>query len=217
MISIALSDLDRHAHRGEEPAVMVIAAHPTLVKVENVLHQTLHRLYRLTALGINAPMTFGTQFLTHLLAFRSFVLAAAPPRQQLNIILVFQVAIERIIIGLAVHAGNFDPPFKLRQFGLQPLSFVGTIRHPFERPQHLRVMRSEAKSAMPVHPAIRPRKTPSRFPIQPVQTVGHNPLLFLLFVPDRPARFDHHFVGTDHSDGRQLIGLPGILQEKFEK
>jgi len=217
LVSLPLSDLYGNAHRGKEPAVVVIAPHPTLVKVENVLDQTLHRFDRVAALSVNAPMSLGIQLPPHLLAWRGFVFAPPHRRQQLNIVLVFQRAIERIIIRLAIHAGDFDLAFKLGHFGLQPFGFVGTIGHPFERAQHRRRVGRDTKRAMPVNPAIRLRKTPGGFPIQSVQARRHQPLLFLLFVPNRPTRFDHHFVGADHPDLGQVIPLPGTLEERVEK
>jgi site-specific recombinase XerC len=41
---IALSHLHGKTHYGKQPAIVVVAAHPTALQLERVLDQTLHRL-----------------------------------------------------------------------------------------------------------------------------------------------------------------------------
>ena len=78
-------------------------------------------------------------------------------------------------------------------------------------------MRRQAQSAVFLDPAIGTRGAPGRLAIQPMQAGRNNALLFLLLVPDRSFGLDHHFVGTDDSNGLDGIVSPRLLQERTEQ
>ncbi len=64
-IDRTLRHLHSHTHGGEEPAIVVVTAHPAEVQVENLFDQSLHRLNRRAALSVNLAMWSRAHFFDH--------------------------------------------------------------------------------------------------------------------------------------------------------
>jgi hypothetical protein len=71
-------------------------------------------------------------------------------------------------------------------------------------------VQGDGKAPMTVNPAIGIGFTPCGLPIDSAKPFGDNALLLVLFVPNRPAGFVHHFIGTDNF-------VSGKAQEIAEK
>ena len=86
-------------------------------------------------------------------------------------------------------------PVKLRISACR-LGFVGRVRHPVNQAQRRRVVGHETEAPVSVTPPLRMRIAPGSLLVQASHVPGNDSLFPLLLMPDRPTRFDHHFVRT---------------------
>ena len=163
-VSITLSYLHRNPHRRKEPAIVGIAAHPTVVQIKDVLDQGLHRLHRGGTLAIDHTIEASSHLLDHVSTIGSFVGTVSRLRQKLHVTALLEVSEQLTVIGFAVHAQCLDQSFARRHLDLQTFGFVSAVWHPDEAPQNWELpvlwVGSQAKGAVAIDPAVGVRKAP---------------------------------------------------------
>jgi hypothetical protein len=202
--------LHHHPHRGEKPAIILIARHPTRLQVEEVFDQALHRLYRIAPLLVESLMLFLLEHFYHALAFWAFVSSLARGGQQEDPALPLSLEKQLLLISLAVHEHRRNQSVQLARLQPHPFGFVCTIAHPLERPQYAILTGHHTERPVAIDPAVALALTPGRLGGQPCQAVRDDAWLLLLAMPDRATRPDHHLVGADHVSARMLV-------EQFDK
>jgi hypothetical protein len=178
--------LARHPHRCAQPPIILLAAPPTPVQLEDVFEQALHGFHCIAPL-LGEPLVLAPfQSLAHPLTRWAFVRPLAGGRQQQHPPLPLQLEKQIFVIGFAVHTHRRAQAFQLPGLQPHPLGFVAAVAHPLDRPQQPVLTRHQTERAMPVHPAGTLAVAPGPIGIQSAQALRDNPLFLLLTMPDRP-------------------------------
>jgi hypothetical protein len=126
--------LHHNTHGSEKPAIVRITTHPTPLSLADVFDQTLHRLYCIASLLVEALVLLLLQHLDHTLPVRAFVLAFSGRRQSEDVPRSLPLEKQCLIICLTVHENYGHQSFQLTR--LQPHAFglVAAVAHPLEGP-----------------------------------------------------------------------------------